>query len=85
MGSRVIRLVACLLLVGVALLPAETLAAPLSGDGDEAHIVKSGETFEEIAEEYGVTVTAILVADEWTAQEMKSERDRSSRSRPKPK
>jgi LysM repeat protein len=64
MGSRVLRLAAALLLLAVALLPAHALAAPLSGDGDVVHVVKAGETLEEIADAYGVTVTAILVANE---------------------
>ncbi len=64
MRTRLMRLAAIIMLISTFLVPAGALAAPLAESGDIYHTVKVGETLEQIADQYGVTVTAILVAND---------------------
>jgi LysM repeat protein/Tol biopolymer transport system component len=62
MSTPFIRLIGCLLVVGVCLSPAAALAAPAT-TGETVHVVQWGETLTLIADRYGVSVEAILAAN----------------------
>jgi LysM repeat protein len=61
MSASLIRIVGCLILVSVLVLPAGALAAPYGSE--TIHVVQWGETLSLIATQYGVTVEAIMAAN----------------------
>ncbi|MEJ2556918.1 MAG: LysM domain-containing protein, partial [Anaerolineae bacterium] len=63
MSSLFIRSVGFLIVASMLLFPAQALAAP-EGWGETVHVVQWGETLSLIASRYGVTVEAILAAND---------------------
>ncbi len=63
MSSLFIRIVGVLIIASMLLFPAEALAAP-EGWGETVHVVQWGETLSLIADRYGVTVEAIMAAND---------------------
>jgi LysM repeat protein len=62
MSSLFIRCLGVLIVASMLLFPAGALAAP-EGSGETVHIVQWGESLSMIAEQYGVTVEAIMAAN----------------------
>jgi LysM repeat protein len=62
MSSLFARCIGVVIVASVLLFPAGVLAAP-DGSGETVHIVQWGETLSMIAEQYGVTVEAIMAAN----------------------
>jgi LysM repeat protein len=63
MSSLFIRIVGVLIIASMLLFPAEALAAP-NAWGETVHVVQWGETLSLIADRYGVTVEAIMAAND---------------------
>jgi LysM repeat protein len=63
MSSLFIRIVGVLIVASMLLFPAGALAAP-NAWGETVHVVQWGETLSLIADRYGVTVEAILAAND---------------------
>ena len=62
MSSLFIRCLGVVIVASMLLFPAAALAAP-EGSGETVHIVQWGESLSMIAEQYGVTVEAIMAAN----------------------
>ncbi len=65
MSTLSIRIVGFLIVASLLLFPAGVLAAP-EGTGETVHVVQWGETLSLIASRYGVTVEAIMAANDLT-------------------
>jgi LysM repeat protein len=62
MSIQMMRLVGCVAVVAMLLLPATAIAAP-PVQGDTWHVVAPGETLSGIAARYGVSISELVLAN----------------------